>query len=246
MTRTGIIGDLHQRLDALERTLAGPLAGCERVILAGDLLDRGPSPAGETLDRVLELGAELLVGNHELGYLGGPRLRGLLDHDTVATDIPARLRELVLDGKLRAATSVELPAGGGELLVVHAGVTRHVWQRVLGGETSPRRIALELNRLLLRAVASRDFRHPVFASIADLHAGPIWAMLREDLLADGLPPIAQVVGHVVAREEERRWHRDPSGGSIFPVDWGEPTPGHPDEDTGGVLGHLAIGEPAGA
>jgi hypothetical protein len=63
--RTITIGDVHGCLDELDELvrLCAPVRG-DRLVFLGDLVDRGPDPAG-VVRRVRELGAECLLGNHE-------------------------------------------------------------------------------------------------------------------------------------------------------------------------------------
>ena len=83
-----VIGDLHGRADLLDRMLAlvdtQPGAASARVILAGDMIDRGPGSA-EVLARVQALvragRALALMGNHErmmLDVLDAPAEAGPL------------------------------------------------------------------------------------------------------------------------------------------------------------------------
>lgn len=68
--RTLIVGDVHgclTELDELLRTAAFD-ARRERLVLTGDLLDRGPESVG-VLRRVRELGAISVLGNHEQQHL---------------------------------------------------------------------------------------------------------------------------------------------------------------------------------
>ena len=79
------VGDVHGRLDKLERLLERlPLRPEDRFVFLGDYVDRGPDPRG-VVDRLLRLAAErpcvFLMGNHEsmfLHYLGwkGPAYFG--------------------------------------------------------------------------------------------------------------------------------------------------------------------------
>lgn len=68
-----VIGDVHGRLDLLDRLLADVGKGV-RTILLGDLIDRGPDSLG-VLRRVREARIPTLMGNHEDAML---RAVGLL------------------------------------------------------------------------------------------------------------------------------------------------------------------------
>jgi bis(5'-nucleosyl)-tetraphosphatase (symmetrical) len=68
--RTIIVGDVHGCLEELDRLLAatGYRMGEDRLVLLGDLLDRGPDPVG-VVRRARELHAECVLGNHEEKHL---------------------------------------------------------------------------------------------------------------------------------------------------------------------------------
>ena len=68
-SRTIFIGDVHgcaQELRLLIQKLE--VQSDDRVIMLGDLINRGPDPAG-VVDFVFEQGYESLMGNHEDEYL---------------------------------------------------------------------------------------------------------------------------------------------------------------------------------
>lgn len=63
--RTVVIGDVHGCLAELDELLAAvDLRPSDRLVMLGDLLDRGPDPVG-VVRRVRALGAECVYGNHE-------------------------------------------------------------------------------------------------------------------------------------------------------------------------------------
>ncbi len=68
--RTIVVGDVHGCLEELDELLATlqVRAGVDRLIFAGDLVDRGPDPVG-VVRRVRELGAPCVRGNHEEKHL---------------------------------------------------------------------------------------------------------------------------------------------------------------------------------
>jgi hypothetical protein len=68
--RTIVIGDVHGCLEELDELLLKVelRVGRDRLVLAGDLLDRGPDPLG-VVRRARELGAEGVMGNHEHKHL---------------------------------------------------------------------------------------------------------------------------------------------------------------------------------
>lgn len=64
--RTLVIGDIHGCLVEFRELLAkvGFRQGADRLVLVGDLMDRGPFPV-ECVRFARELGAECVLGNHE-------------------------------------------------------------------------------------------------------------------------------------------------------------------------------------
>ncbi|MBT5095295.1 MAG: hypothetical protein HOM21_13675, partial [Halobacteriovoraceae bacterium] len=68
--KTIIIGDVHGclvELDALIKKLN--LKGDERLIFVGDLINKGPDSLGVLKRVVDDLKAEVILGNHELGFI---------------------------------------------------------------------------------------------------------------------------------------------------------------------------------
>jgi hypothetical protein len=68
--RTIVIGDIHGCLEEFEELLRTiEFKQCtDRLVLLGDLVDRGPDPVG-VVRRARELGAESVLGNHEERHL---------------------------------------------------------------------------------------------------------------------------------------------------------------------------------
>jgi len=75
--RTLVIGDIHGCLDEFEALLRWVdfRQGADRLVLCGDLLDRGPDPVG-VVRRARELAAESVLGNHEEKHLRWRRHEG--------------------------------------------------------------------------------------------------------------------------------------------------------------------------
>ena len=67
--RTVFIGDVHGCLDELQQLIGLlQIKGNDRVILLGDLINRGPYPV-EVVEYVARKGYECILGNHEDYYL---------------------------------------------------------------------------------------------------------------------------------------------------------------------------------
>lgn len=68
--RTIVIGDIHGCLEEFRELLAlvSYRQGEDRLVLVGDLMDRGPDPVG-CVRLAQELGAESVLGNHEDSHI---------------------------------------------------------------------------------------------------------------------------------------------------------------------------------
>ncbi len=124
MSRTLVIGDVHGCLVELEALLAA----CEhrpgeRVVFVGDLVAKGPSSRG-VLRRAVALGAEAVLGNHDVHVLrfreaqrlGKRAPKTSADHRAVAESLSADDWRWL---ESRPYT-LRLPEFG--VLVVHAGL----------------------------------------------------------------------------------------------------------------------------
>ena len=121
-----LIGDIQGCDDALQRLLGEIDFSPSRdtVVLLGDLVNRGPDSAA-VLRRMQRYGASAhcLLGNHDLHLLGvahGARKPGR--KDTLAELLAAPDREAMLDWLRRQHMALHMSIGGGDLLMVHAGV----------------------------------------------------------------------------------------------------------------------------
>lgn len=71
-----VIGDIHGRLDLLDRLLAR--LGSRRIVVMGDVIDRGPDTRG-VIDRLIARNALGILGNHEQWLLAWIHGEGLDD-----------------------------------------------------------------------------------------------------------------------------------------------------------------------
>src|ERR1051325_9474122 len=65
-----VLGDIHGCIDEFNELLdkVHYHPGADRLILLGDLVDRGPDSIG-VIQRAIEVGAECLMGNHDEKYV---------------------------------------------------------------------------------------------------------------------------------------------------------------------------------
>lgn len=96
---TWVIGDIQGCLEAFDALLEmlDPEPGTDRIWLAGDLVNRGPDSLG-VLRRAMGMGAECVLGNHDLHLLAVARgARPCAASDTFGPVLAAPDRERLLD-----------------------------------------------------------------------------------------------------------------------------------------------------
>ncbi|MDM0108902.1 symmetrical bis(5'-nucleosyl)-tetraphosphatase [Variovorax sp. J22R24] len=121
-----LIGDVQGCDEPLQRLLDDIAFSPSRdtLVVLGDLVNRGPASA-DVLRRMQRLGASArsLLGNHDLHLLGvvhGARKAGR--KDTLAGVLGAPDRDAMLDWLRHQHMALHQKVGGGDLLMVHAGV----------------------------------------------------------------------------------------------------------------------------
>src|SRR5690349_24723426 len=121
-----LIGDVQGCDDPLRRLLADIAFSPSRdtLVMLGDLVNRGPASLA-VLRRVQGYGAaaQSLLGNHDLHLLGvahGARKAGR--KDTLRDVLDAPDRSALLDWLRHQPMALLRRLGGGDLLMVHAGV----------------------------------------------------------------------------------------------------------------------------
>jgi len=134
---TLVVSDVHGYPELLENALrsSGFREGSDRLVFAGDFLDRG-SLARECLQRLDELGAETLIGNHDqaiaLGYWIG-------EQQEASKVFREPLLERLRKRRLNLVTSVD------GVLISHAGLTRVFAADFDELGRDPARVAARLN-----------------------------------------------------------------------------------------------------
>ncbi len=154
MSRLIVIGDVHGCLDELDNLVQTLSVGPEdRVIMVGDLIDRGPDPVG-VVRRVRERGWECVIGNHEdraLRWLRNESMRRDSGRPNgMRSPFPNRLREWEALSGEDLAWLWKLPptiAANG-WVVVHAGL-----------ESCAPLAEQEYDQLLRLRFVDRDGRH---------------------------------------------------------------------------------------
>lgn len=128
--RTLFVGDVHGCASAL-RALLGEVRA-DRVVLLGDLFNKGPDPAG-VWDLVRDHGAEAVLGNHDDKMLRVWETHGDSIHHVACRALPQAAREWMV--------SLPLTIHGPGWVAIHAGV-----DPIGGVAGTSRRHALVLRR----------------------------------------------------------------------------------------------------
>ncbi len=175
---TWVIGDIQgclEAFDALLHTL-DPDPATDRIWLAGDLVNRGPDSLG-VLRRAVRLGAECVLGNHDLHLLAvAYGARPCSASDTFQPVLEAADREPLLDWLRRRPLLHHDPALGWTM--VHGGLPPE-WD-----VATARRRAAEVERLLAGERAAAFLAHLYGnESSEEEAAGAGWGRLRYTLNA---------------------------------------------------------------
>jgi predicted phosphodiesterase len=118
--KIAVLSDVHGFSLALDRVLADIATepGIDTIVVAGDLVQGGPDPAG-ALARLRESGAILLQGNTDRNYAEQPY--GSKSHEYLASHLSESDREFLEN--LQFSSRISPPGGNppdDDLLVVHA------------------------------------------------------------------------------------------------------------------------------
>lgn len=213
MERTLVVGDVHGCLEELVQLLdkASFRRGQDRLVLLGDLMDRGPYPV-ECVRLARELGAEVVLGNHEEKHLRWRKHLERQSHD------PAYRNPMGGLGGPRAAENAALTDSdmawlrslpvcldlGNDWVAVHAGFEPG---RSLGEQREDR-------VLRVRWVDSGGMFVPFKKnSVAQPPGSRYWAELWKG-------PVSVVYGHAVHSLESPRVDHADTGVSCWGIDTG--------------------------
>ena len=175
---TWVVGDVQGCLEAFDALLRklDPDPGTDRVWLAGDLVNRGPDSLG-VLRRALRIGAECVLGNHDLHLLAVAHgARPCNASDTLQPVLEAPDRDGLLDWLRTRPLLLRDPGSGWTL--VHAGLPPE-WDLATAG-----RRAEEVEEALAGPRAPAFLAHMYGdESSGEEAAGSGWGRLRYTLNA---------------------------------------------------------------
>jgi hypothetical protein len=212
---TLVVSDVHAFPEFLENALrgSGSCPSIDRLVFAGDLLDRGGQP-GDCLERLDELGAEMLIGDHDhatlLGYFIG-------EQSPASSGYREVLRRRFSSGGLNLVTSVD------RVLISHAGLSRAFAPDFAEVGRDPVRLAERINEEFRRDVQRQlsvgvgqpeprtvDTWSPMWLRIDDPDVGP------ERLLGG----VEQIAGHTTPSVLRRWTEADFRAAGLYLIDPG--------------------------
>ena len=183
--RTIVLSDAHGHPELITAVLADCrfCQGADRLIFAGDFLDRGSRPE-ECLEILVGAGAEMLWGNHDAAILLGDVIA---PQDWRSWAFRARLLEAFTSGAWRLVASAD------GVLISHAGISAQI--AAAAGSVDTDALADALNAEFRLAVedyltgATREL-HPLLGNTGPLWLRPSYAGPRQPLFS-----VPQIAGH---------------------------------------------------
>ncbi len=131
--KTAILSDIHANMEALEAVLSDidKQGGVDRYWCLGDIVDYGPEPR-ECLEKVRQLGALSIIGNHDAAACGKLDYRKFFSADFVTVTGWTEEHLTREDKDYLAALPLRLETGGFTL--VHASPREPNWEYLLDRE----------------------------------------------------------------------------------------------------------------
>lgn len=212
--RTIVVGDIHGCLDEFRALVerVGYRQGEDRLIIAGDLVDRGPDSAG-VVRYAMSIGAEAIQGNHDAKLLRrrghilkstvNPHYRNPMFPDMDQEHTISQLSDIEIAWLSGLSYYIELPEYN--TIVVHAGLTpgKSVAEQSKEILTMVRYVDPDTHKMMPLVIPG--FRQP--------EGSKFWAEIW-----DGKQDV--IFGHtVVGRECIKDWDA-PSGARCYGIDTG--------------------------
>jgi predicted phosphodiesterase len=129
--RVAVLSDVHSNLEALDAVLeAADAAGCERIVVLGDIVGYGPDPDA-VIERLRDRDAIAIAGNHDLAAVGAFDVQWF--NDVAKAAIRWTTEVLSADGKgFLGALAPKRESEDG--LLVHGSVRDPVAEYLLSAE----------------------------------------------------------------------------------------------------------------
>jgi hypothetical protein len=182
--RTIVLSDVHGNMERLERIIEHSRyeRNADQLIFAGDAADIGPY-ATECMQRMIDLGAKFISGNHDVAHL--LKQEFIMPYDDnldLTTDFRDTWEKVFREQGISFIVNVD------GIIISHAGISNVLYKRY-------GRNIQKINEDMIQAFEVRDKYNDLFYS--DLYS-PIWfrpygSYYMND---EGIPaPIIQMVGH---------------------------------------------------
>jgi diadenosine tetraphosphatase ApaH/serine/threonine PP2A family protein phosphatase len=126
-----VLSDVHSNIEALDAVLAASEeAGCDRVVVLGDIVGYGPDPDG-VIERLRERDAVTIAGNHDLAAIGAFDIRWFNEVATAAIEWTTEAMSTEGKDYLRSLVPTRDTEHG---LLVHGSVRDPVSEYLLSAE----------------------------------------------------------------------------------------------------------------
>jgi diadenosine tetraphosphatase ApaH/serine/threonine PP2A family protein phosphatase len=164
--KTAILSDIHGNLEALEAVLRDidSTGGVDRYWCLGDTVDYGPQPH-QCLERVRQLGALSIIGNHDAAVSGKVDYRKDFSGDFVAITSWTEEHLPAEDKAFLAALPVRIETAGFTL--VHGSPRDPFWEYILDRERATENLPYIKTKYCLvghtHVSAFFDFNHQVIS-----------------------------------------------------------------------------------
>lgn len=174
--KTIILSDVHGKPWLISNVIqhSDYKKGIDRLIFAGDFCDMGPKPR-ECLELLIDSGAEILLGNHDLAIAIGQRIYPAwqTDYENDA------LLDILLDFYYGHNFRVSAIVGPG-IIVTHAGISQSFYAMI----EEEKKVSLIAYNSHLNSIPHRD--------LIELD-GPLW--YRPNYYNPPVEEFFQIVGH---------------------------------------------------
>lgn len=213
--RTYVFSDCHgyphvvvNVLEDIEARDGGLRRGVDRLVFAGDFLDRGPlEGARECLELFDEHGVEVLWGNHDLAILVGYEIHA---QDKASDELQDELRRRFREGGVGGGPRWQLVAAAGDVLISHAGVSGEYADDLeeCGGDRARfvRRLNCEFHEAVEHELATGEWRQFRVRN----ETSPAHHKLTRHGTDRLLPGVVQVIGHTSPEKLARGYGVHPS------------------------------------
>ncbi len=144
--RVAVLSDIHSNLRALDAVL-GSLGTVDAVWQLGDVVGYGPEP-DEVVDRLRDVGAIGVAGNHDDAVCGGESMEGFNTDARIAAEwTRGRVDETTLS--YLAGLPESLTPDGTDFTLVHGSPREPIWEYLVDARSARENLACFATRFCL-------------------------------------------------------------------------------------------------